>query len=94
MSERAIKTIWHLALVACALLEAKTARTPGRRCLLGACAGWHAAAAVNDWFYADETVTGRQPEIKGEASPDLIRYTGPRGKLVRVNMDKVNKDIT
>ena len=84
MSERAIKTIWHLALVACALLEAKTARTPGRRCLLGACAGWHAAAAVNDWFYPDETATGAPllPE-------DKIRYTGPRGKLL-----KVNKDIT
>lgn len=46
---RVIKTAWHLLLVAAALGEMATSETDLRKLLLGACAGWHAAAAWSDW---------------------------------------------
>jgi hypothetical protein len=46
--EKAIKTSWHLLLVGTTILEMSTAKTTLRKLLLGACAGWHAAAAYID----------------------------------------------
>lgn len=54
MSERSLKTGWHLLLAALAVIETTTTKNDFRRCVLGACAGWHVAAAINDWFDQDQ----------------------------------------
>ncbi len=48
MSERFVKSGWHALLVIAALVELRTARTPLRKLLIGAAAGWHALAAYED----------------------------------------------
>lgn len=53
MSQRALKSAWHLLLVAAAVTEFRTSKTPFRRLLTGACAGWHLAAAYDDWFHSE-----------------------------------------
>lgn len=53
--ERLLKTAWHLLLVGVAIAEMNTAKTPLRKMLLGACAGWHAAAVWIDWTDLDVT---------------------------------------
>lgn len=49
MSERAIKTGWHLLLVAASLIEYRIAQTQLKKNLAAACAGWHVASAIDDW---------------------------------------------
>lgn len=48
-AERALKTGWHLSLALLAAIESRTARSNLRRLFLGACFGWHLAAALIDW---------------------------------------------
>lgn len=45
---RFLKVGWHVLLVAAAVIEMRTAKTSFRRCLIGACAGWHVGAAIDD----------------------------------------------
>lgn len=48
MSERTVKTVWHLGLATLAIVEWKMSETSFRKMLCGACAGWHLSAAVED----------------------------------------------
>lgn len=49
MNDRYVKTLWHLLLAGAALVEYRQASSPFRKMVLGACVGWHAAAAHVDW---------------------------------------------
>lgn len=60
MSERFIKSGWHALLVIAALVELRTARTPLRKLLIGAAAGWHALAAYEDFVDSDTLSSNRQ----------------------------------
>jgi len=48
VTERTIKAGWHLLLAGIAVAEMTTAKSMLRKLLLGACAGWHAAAVWVD----------------------------------------------
>lgn len=46
--KKALKVGWHLLLVAAAVAEFSMSKTSMRRLLVGACGGWHLAAAIDD----------------------------------------------
>jgi hypothetical protein len=46
--EQIVKTGFHLAMAALAVVEFKISNTNMRRMLCGGCAGWHIAAAIID----------------------------------------------
>lgn len=47
--ERFVKSGWHALLAVASIVEWRMSRTLFRRNLCLACAGWHIAAAVDDW---------------------------------------------
>ncbi len=49
MREAALKTGWHVLLVTAAVAEYAIAETRFRKFLAMACAGWHAAAVIDDY---------------------------------------------
>lgn len=54
--EQLLSSGWHLLLLVAAVVEFRASNSSLRRKLVGACAGWHAAAMVDDWLDGEKAI--------------------------------------